>query len=151
MGIFRNIALETAIKKALLDVTNNIEQMTRSEISFGNRVREYISYLPALADLETDTWEGSFTRMITVYAQNEMPSNKLIQNQNDLVMLSSLIAEWVTSKGGNATNVYREINYVSNINENSEVRPTKEINYNHPWYAGIGVFIIIILFKHCSG
>jgi hypothetical protein len=111
MGIMRNIVLKTAIKKALVDVTDHIETMTKQSgyvSSFGESVKEYISYIPASADLKAETWEGSFARMIAVRAQSEMPSSQLIQNQNEQSLLVSLIAEWVTSKGGNATNVYRE-------------------------------------------
>jgi len=111
MGIIRNIALKTAIKKALLDVTDHIESTTKQSdnvSSFGARVTEYLSYLPASSDFVAGTWEGSFARMIAVRAQSEMPSNQLIQNQNDLAVLVSLVTEWVVSKGGNAANVYQE-------------------------------------------
>jgi len=108
MGLFRNIAFKTAIKKALLDVTNHIEQITRQDSSFGNRVREYISYMPDSTEIEGRTWEGSFARMVSFQAQSEMPSSALIQSQKDLALLMSLIAEWIASKGGNAANVYRE-------------------------------------------
>ena len=111
MGIIRNVSLKTAIKKALLDVTNHIEQMTRQSYNFGERVMEYVSYIPASEKLQAETWEGSFARMIAVRAQNEMPSSQLIQNQNELAILVSLIAEWVASKGGNVTNVYQEFNH----------------------------------------
>ena len=108
MGLFRNIAFKTAIKKALLDVTNHIEQITRQDSSFDNRVREYISYMPDSTEIEGRTWEGSFARMVSFRAQSEMPSSALIQSQQDLALLMSLIAEWIASKGGNAANVYRE-------------------------------------------
>lgn len=151
MGIIRNIALETAIKKALLDVTNHIEEMTRQESSFGNRVWEYIGYVHASAELEAETWEGSFTRMIAVRAQNEMPSNKLIQHQNDLAIMGLLIGEWVTSKGGDAANVYREINNAFNANVNGELRPTttEETDNSPVWYSGLIVVFLIILFRSC--
>jgi hypothetical protein len=109
-GIITNIVLKTAIKKALLDVTNHIEQMTRQSSNFGERVMEYVDNIPTSENLKAATWEGSFARMIAVRAQNEVPSSQLIQNQNDLSLLVSLIAEWVASKGGNVTNVYREFN-----------------------------------------
>lgn len=112
-GIILNIALKTAIKKALLDVTNHIEAMTKQSghvSTFGERVKEYICYMPDSADLKAATWEGSFARMIAVRAQSEMPSSPLIQNQNDLTVLVSLIAEWVAAKGGDVTKVYQEFN-----------------------------------------
>lgn len=111
MGLIRNLVLKTSIKKALIDVTNHIETMTKQTghvSSFSERVKEYINYIPASANLEAETWEGSFARMIAVRAQSEMPSINLIQNQNELAILISLIAEWVASKGGNVSNVYRE-------------------------------------------
>lgn len=113
MGIIRNLVLKTAIKKALVDVTDHIEKMTKQSghvSSFGEMVKEYLSYIPASADLQAETWEGSFARMIAVRAQSEMPSSQLIQNQEEKAVLISLITEWVASKGGNATNVYREFN-----------------------------------------
>ncbi len=109
-GIITNSALKTAIKKALLDVTNHIEQMTRQSSNFGERVMEYVNNIPTSENLQAETWEGSFARMIAVRAQSEMTSSKLIQNQNELAILVSLISEWVASRGGNVTNVYREFN-----------------------------------------
>ena len=112
MGIIRNIALRTAIRKALLDVDKEIEAMRPklpSVGSFGEAVMIYAKHNPSIdKDLIAGTWEGTFCGIVAHRAQKEMPSNYLIQSQQELAKLISLISEWVASHGGNAINIYRE-------------------------------------------
>ena len=112
MGFIRNIALKTAIKKALLDVTSQIEEMGRRlpEISsFGELVMIYAKYSPHIdKNVLGNTWESTFYGLIATHAQNEMPSSYLIQDQRELAILTSLVTEWVASKGGNVANIYKE-------------------------------------------
>lgn len=111
MGIFRNIAIKTAIKKALLDMTEQIEMFARQMhhgSSFGKSVLIYATYNQFPDDLKDETWEVTFAVMVLWRAQSEMPSSSLIENQNEMVIFISLVTEWVASKGGNAANIYRK-------------------------------------------
>jgi hypothetical protein len=110
MGIIRNIALKTAIKKALLDVTKEIESLGKKIpqlSSFGEMVMVYAKHNPFVdKDLIEETWEGTFFGIVANRALRKMPSGYLIQNQSELDLLFSVITQWVASKGGNLTNIY---------------------------------------------
>jgi|GEM_PF-6994209 len=112
MGIIRNIALKTAIKKALLDVTSQIEEIGKRlpEISsFGELVMIYAKHNPLIdKNVIADTWESTFFGAVATHAQNEMPSSHLIQDQRELAILVSLVTEWVATRGGNVANIYKE-------------------------------------------
>ena len=111
MGIVRNIALKTAIKKALLDVTDQIETLAKQmgqASSFGESVMTYLRSIQFDDELKAETWEATFAYIVAMRAQSEMPSINLIQNQREGVIFVSLVSEWVAMKGGNAANIYRE-------------------------------------------
>jgi tetratricopeptide (TPR) repeat protein len=110
MGIIRNIALKTAIKKALLDVTKEIESHGKTipqASSFGEMVMAYARNHPSV-DKESieDTWEATFFRIVMSRAQAEMPSSYLIQSQKELFLFISLVTEWVAMKEGDANNIH---------------------------------------------
>lgn len=110
MGIIRNIVLKTAIKKALLDVTKEIESLEKKIpqlSSFGEMVMVYAKHHPSVdKDLVDETWEATFFGIVTNRAQGEMPSSYLIQNQSEMGLLVSLITQWVALRGGNLSNIY---------------------------------------------
>lgn len=111
MGIIRNIALKTAIKKALLDVTGQIEKLVKQMpqvSSFGQGVMTYLRHNQFPEDLKGETWEASFANIIAMRAQSEMPSSYLIQDQKEMVVFISLVMKWVALRGGNAENIYRQ-------------------------------------------
>jgi len=110
MGIIRNIALKTAIKKALLDVDKEIQAMRLKLPGVGSFGEAVMIYAKPFIDkgLIAETWEGHFFGIVAQRAQMEMPSNYLIQSQPELTKLVSLISEWVASRGGNTINIYSE-------------------------------------------
>ena len=111
MGIIHNIAVKTAIKKALLYVDKQIETMRElpGVDSFGEAVMIYAKRNQFVdKDLIAETWEATFFGLVAKRAQGELPSDYLIQNQKELTILVSLISEWVASRGGNTVNIYHE-------------------------------------------
>jgi hypothetical protein len=117
MGIIRNMVLKTTIKKALLDVTEQIETFsnnTGNVLSFGEAVMEYFEYCHIDKEVRAESWEATFANMVSIWALRTMPqspSNQngyLIQTSKEGTILVSLLAEWVISKGGSAANIYRE-------------------------------------------
>ena len=111
MGIIRNVVFKTAIKKALLDVTEQIETLAkqmRQASSFGESVMTYSRHNQFDDELKAETWEATFAKIVAMRAQSEMPSSYLIQNQRELVVFISLVAEWVALRGGNVANIDRE-------------------------------------------
>ena len=113
MGIFRNIVVKTAVKKALLDVTNEIEEINKSlgnAYSFGDVVLFYAKNNPSIeTDLIDETWEATFFGVVAHRAQSEMPSSYLINNEKEFTVVVSLILEWVHSYGGDLSNITKKI------------------------------------------
>ena len=112
MGFIRNYALKTAIKKALLEVSDPVEKIweeTPGISSFGEAFMVLARHSPYISDdLVTDTWEGTFMGVISTTAQSYLPSSPLINSQKELATLVALVTEWVSVKGGSPANVYRE-------------------------------------------
>jgi hypothetical protein len=113
MGLIRNFLIKTAIKKALKDLTKDIEDFgnnLQSIASFGKMVMGYAEFHPnGDKDLIEDTWEATFFGLVSKRAAGEAPSIYLVENQNELNTLVSLITQWISLRGGDLTNIYKEI------------------------------------------
>jgi hypothetical protein len=110
MGLIRNIVLKITIKRILLDVTEEIESVAAilgHAYSFRESVMGYLKHNQLMAAVESKTWEGSFGKIIAMRTQTEMSSNPPLQNEKEMNVFLSLVAECVSSKGGNAANLYQ--------------------------------------------
>ena len=119
MGFIRNLAVRTAIKKALLEVNNNIESLASYgedlATTYGQYVEKYYENNPEIHAFRkevsyADTWEGGFALLVASHANGEMPTAGLVRSKNDLDVLNKLICEWVIRRGGQAINVSRFVN-----------------------------------------
>jgi hypothetical protein len=117
MGILRSILFKTTIKKALLDVTEQIETFStsmHSVSSFGEAVLAYFRYFQFDTKIQAETWEATFANMVMLRALSQMPQSSsnqpsyLIETPQEMATFVSLVTEWVVSKGGSAANIYRE-------------------------------------------
>jgi len=124
MGMIRNIVLKTAIKKALLDVTKEIESHGKDipqSSSFGEMVMAYaMDHYVYYVDLIEKTWEATFFNIVSRHAQGEMPSSDLIQSEKEMGLHISLITQWVALRGGNLKNIYSLFSNDENPNINIE-------------------------------
>lgn len=116
MGILRNLAVKTAIKKALLAVNEKMESLASPGEDMATTYGLYVEkYFEGNAEIQqfrkevpfADTWEGAFTLLVASHANAEMPTAGLIRSQSDRDMLTKLVCEWLGYRGGVPANVKR--------------------------------------------
>lgn len=109
MGFFTDLAVKTAIKKSLLDITSDIETYSKNIStfkSFGEAVSSYAKNSSFVGiNSIYDEWELTLTSMVMNRAQSEMPSKLMFCENSELEILKKVMCEWVSSKGGNPNHI----------------------------------------------
>ena len=122
MGIIRNLAVKTAIKKALLTVNDSIESLASPgedlATTYGLYVELFFNNNPDIQKLRegmpfSDTWEAGFTLLVVSHAHAEMPTAGLIRSQKDRDQLNRLVCQWLSFRSGTSANVARLVENLS--------------------------------------
>lgn len=112
-GFLMKIAVKTAVKKSLLDITNRMDRFPH--LSNKEKVEMFVTIAGMSNELPSCVhWEGTF--FFLVYGQTRCQLTS-ISNFNDYMqIIINLTSDWITNVlGGQAANMYSEINRISSV------------------------------------
>jgi hypothetical protein len=108
MGLIMNIAVKTAVKKSLLEITERMDRYPHLPI------KEKVEMFVAIAGLTHELpvcihWEGTFFLLVLGQTRSQLTT---ISNFNDYMpIIIDLTADWINRVlGGKTENMYAEIN-----------------------------------------
>lgn len=107
MGWIMNIAVKTAVKKSLLDITDRMDQFPH--LSIKEKVEMFVSIAGMSNELPfCEHWEGTFFLLVIGQTRCQLTT---LSNFNDYMpIILELTSDWINRVlGGNAKNMYAEI------------------------------------------
>jgi hypothetical protein len=111
MGVFMKIAVKTAVKKSLLEITDRLDLLHRQNPHLS--IRERVEMFVAIAGMSNELpvckhWEGTFSLLVIGQTRGQLTT---LSNFNDYMpIILDLTADWINRVlGGKSENLYAEI------------------------------------------
>jgi hypothetical protein len=115
MGWLGNMALKTAVKKSLLDITEQTEKYQKKYPGMDfQKALMCIAKDQGIFEKETfrrcESWEGQFLFVVIKSTRDQIRHDPNFWKQENLQTITKLVGEWVLSLGGSIEKMVADTN-----------------------------------------
>ena len=113
MGWIKDLAVKTATKKSLLDITEDIEDLLRKYPKY--RVEEILDTILSRKGLSNriptcGSWKGVFLCLVVISVRQSLAHDPNFAD--NMPIIASLTVDWVKRHGGQVDNMLQDINSI---------------------------------------